>query len=527
MSNNSKKRPSRQINRRHQIEAAKITWQEEADRLDSAKATLNYKDAPWAEFLAIIPNDNVGTITCSEIIALQDQYKIHQKNKELIWSEDNAIDELNKLHAIVHPGQTYVLTEEENASGYKDFALESKASLKDFYEDEIITCIDGVERSKADVWLKSSKRRKYRRIIFDPSFPGHINGHYNLWKGFTKIPMQGSAELYWNHTKENICSDNDESYQYVRKWLAYIFQRPKELHTGLVLCGSQGVGKNSFVEPLGVLLGLHYTPLSSLHELTSNFNNHLKNAILIHANEALWGGHKKEIGIIKAMITDRRCLIESKGKDRVEFDNVKHVILSSNEDWPLHLDPDNRRFFVFNVSDKHKEDHQYFKAIQYELDNGGYEALLYDLLHEDITDFNPRRLPSTSNAFDIQMRSADSAYRYLYEALCEGGFSIGRSDDDVSHEGRGTTESPVWQGPIPKDTVYADYVLWCQKDGEHTLSKEQFGRVIKKTIVSVKDIRPGGGRRLRCYEFPSLRKSREEFCKAFKEKIERIFEEQS
>ena len=42
-------------------------------------------------------------------------------------------------------------------------------------------------------------------------------------------------------------------------------------------------------------------------------------------------------------------------------------MLSSNEDWPVHLDPDDRRFFVLKVSEKHKEDHMYFNAISDEL----------------------------------------------------------------------------------------------------------------------------------------------------------------
>ena len=138
--------------------------------------------------------------------------------------------------------------------------------------------------------------------------------------------------------------------------MAYVFQRPDKVHTAIVICGSQGVGKNSFVEPLGILLGSHYVLLNNIFELVSNFNFHLKNAVLIHANEAFWGGNKKEIGTLKAMITEETCLIEGKGKDRIMVKNYKHVIMSSNEDWPVHLDPDDRRFYVLRVSKNHKED---------------------------------------------------------------------------------------------------------------------------------------------------------------------------
>ncbi len=70
-----------------------------------------------------------------------------------------------------------------------------------------------------------------------------------------------------------------------------------------------------------------------------------------------------------------------------------------------------------------------------------YEALLHDLLHEDLKGFNPRKLPSSSASFPIKMRSADSAHRYIYDALNQGGFSIGLLPDN---------DLPVWQEEIPK-----------------------------------------------------------------------------
>ena len=216
------------------------------------------------------------------------------------------------------------------------------------------------------------------------------------------------------------------------------------------------------------------------------------------------------------MITEETCLIEGKGKDRIVVRNFKHVILSSNEDWPVHLDPDDRRFFVLSVSDKHKEDHAYFEALCDELNNGGYEALLFDLLHEDLSKFNPRQMPPNSVSFSIKLRSGPSAHLYLYEVLIDGGFSIGSDPKDGS---------PVWQGQIPKDSVYEDYLNWCKKSGEGTISKAIFGRILKRLIISIEDIRPGGELRVRCYKLPTLRQAREDFAKAHKQEPWRIFED--
>ena len=518
MHNNNISKPIKQRKPSHsqQLESAQDQWKQEAEQLDLEKSDLGYKDISLETFLALVPDSTLDTAKQSQILAIQEKYKEHLERQKILWAEDDVVAEFNNKHAVAHVDQTYILTEKINTLGSKDFSLESRQSFRTYYEDETIVCMDGTERSKADIWLKSPKRRKYKGIIFDPTTTESKDGYYNLWKGFARQPVQGECTKYWAHVKDNICKGDETAYLYLRRWLAYIFQHPDRVHTAIVLCGSQGVGKNSFVEPLGILLGAHYAPLSSITELVSNFNYHLKNAVLIHANEALWGGNKKEIGTVKAMITEETCLIEGKGKDRIVVRNFKHVILSSNEDWPVHLDPDDRRFFVLNVSDKHKEDLAYFKAIGDELANGGYEALLYDLLHEDLGEFNPRKMPSNFDSFSIKLRSAESAHRYIYEVLIDGGFPIASESDD---------DSPVWQAQISKDFVYGDYINWCKKSSEDTISKAIFGRILKRLIISVEDKRLGGEWRVRCYKFPTLRQAQQDFAKAFKEEPWRIFDD--
>ncbi len=533
MSNYSKnaRAAQRNTNRYKDTKDAQKEWHETTVQLLKDKKELSYECFTWDAFLELNPEVMVIDVAKKVLVTdLQVRYKDHVAKKATLWAEDDVVEELNKKHAIMHTDQTSILTEKINALGNHDFVFESRQSFKTLYENQLVFCSDDVWRSKGDIWLKHPERRTYRGVTFNPTTTEHVGDRYNLWTGFKRNQKEGDCSLYWEHVERNICGGNKELHDYVRKWLAYIVQYPHKLHTALVLCGSQGVGKNSFVDPIGELFGQHYTVLSSMHELVSNFNYHLKHAVFIHANEALWGGHKKDIGTVKAMITDATYLIEGKGKDRIMMPNFRHLVISSNEAWPVHIDPDDRRFVVIQVSDARKEDHLYFKAISTQLNDGGYEALLYDLLHEDLTDFDPRRLPASNNAFDIKMLSADSAERYIYEVLVEGGFSIGGGGDDKNNKKADTkrTDSPAWQGPIPKEDVYADYSNWCSKTGEgKTVNAAMFGRVLKKLIPSVEDTRckpqPEAKSRIYCYEFPSLEDTRKEFCKSFKAKYETLF----
>ena len=73
------------------------------------------------------------------------------------------------------------------------------------------------------------------------------------------------------------------------------------------------------VEAIDKLLGSHYAPLANLDQILGRFNSHLKNAILVLADEAIWGGNKREIGALKALITEPKMFIEGKGKDGRAF----------------------------------------------------------------------------------------------------------------------------------------------------------------------------------------------------------------
>lgn len=53
----------------------------------------------------------------------------------------------------------------------------------------------------------------------------------------------------------------------------------------------------------------------SLDHIVGRFNSHLQNSFIIFANEAIWDGNKKEIGALKALISDPTIFIEGKGKD--------------------------------------------------------------------------------------------------------------------------------------------------------------------------------------------------------------------
>ena len=415
-----------------------------------------------------------------------------------------VVQELNQYLAIVHTKSTYILFEKAPT----DFVLDSKVSMRAYFNTDLVE-IEGKLIKKFDVWFNNPKRRVFKNIIFDPRIPGHQNGEYNLWKGFAYQPIQGDCSLFLEHMRNVICGESEKHYEYLLNWCAYLVQKPWEIGTSVLLRGLQGTGKGVFVHGLGTLFGHHYAQLASLDQILGRFNSHLQHSILVLADEAIWGGNKKEVGALKALITEKRQFIEAKGKDGYWIENHKHLIVSSNEDFVVHLDADDRRFFVLDVSSQRKEDIAYFKAIENQLKSGGYEALLYELMSRDISCFDPRIMPDNFAGFDIKMMSATSIERFLYSALKDGCWDIALAEPSY----RFATD-------ILSDRFYTLYGNWCDWTHEKTLGREIVGIRIRKIFPSTlkkKSSREENPKRPPFYIFLSFEECRRDFERFFKQ----------
>jgi len=208
-----------------------------------------------------------------------------------------------------------ILNEETDPlSGAPTVSFSNQAGFKLRYSNQRVT--DGGRTFDwGSYWLQATQRRQYEKLVFAPG--ESPTGCFNLFRGFGVEAKKGGCELFKAHMREVICSANDEFFRYVFRWAAHLFQKPAELPgVALVLRSGEGTGKNWFAATLGKLVGqAHYVQLNSMIQLTGRFNGHLRDALLVFANEATWGGDKTAEGALKAMITDPDSTVEMKGRD--------------------------------------------------------------------------------------------------------------------------------------------------------------------------------------------------------------------
>jgi len=316
-------------------------------------------------------------------------------------------------------------------------------------------------------WLEHPNRRQYAGVSFVPNGPDVLPGNIkNLWLGFAVQPKQGNCDLILKHITEVLANGDVDYANYILNYLAWTVQNPdRQAEVVLIFKGSEGTGKGLLGRLIMDFFGSAAMHISSSRHLVGNFNAHLDGTVALFADEAFWAGDKAARGAFFALITEPYLTVERKGIDAKQVINRLHIIMATNEDWVVPAEYDSRRYAVFEVSDKYKQSSTYFRCIYDQIDNGGREAFLFELLHRDICDFHPRHIIKTK-AFRDQVINSLGPMPSWWLGLLEDGFI------------------PVELGSAPKNVITSGSIHahdslhdWMRK------GDQRFGRITKRQIA--------------------------------------------
>ena len=270
-------------------------------------------------------------------------------------------------------------------------------------------------------WLRHPDRRQYRGLIFEPGSDREIDGRLNLWRGWGVEPKTGQWPRMKAHINEVLAGGDTSLATYITNWMAWAVQHPAErAQAAVVFKGKRGTGKGTLGNALCHIFGQHGSHISSAEHLAGRFNGHLRDACFLFADEAFWPGDRAAEGSLKRLLTEPDLFIESKGKDGIKVPNMLHVMMASNDDWVVPAGEDERRYAVFAVDAKYKQNERWFGPLNSEMENGGYEAMLFDLLRYDIGNWHPRRVPATAALLEQQSRGLNAEDAWWCELLETG-----------------------------------------------------------------------------------------------------------
>jgi hypothetical protein len=386
-----------------------------------------------------------------------ERYALRQIERAREENVNPTLRILNERHAVIaNWGGDCCVIEEQHDPVMKRSRLTSQsfANFKKRYDNQRVQVgVDANDNPRTapmgSWWLSQGMRRQYDTVVFAPG--RDVEGSYNLWRGFAYDARPGDCSLFLAHVRNVVCGGNEDHYRYLMRYLARAVQCPGEPgYASIVLRGKEGVGKGFFVTRFGRLFGRHFVQVTSAKHLVGNFNFHLWDCVVLFADEAFRARDKQAEAILKTIVTEETLQIEKKGKDTITAPNFLHVFMASNEEWVIPAGYDDRRFFVLDVSDAHQKDYNYFGAIDAQLEDGGYAALLHHLLTYDVGEFNVRDIPETEALKTQKELSLGSAEDWWMSKLLDG-----RLDD--SHE--------EWGPRILRENLLYDFTQHVAKFG--------------------------------------------------------------
>lgn len=369
-------------------------------------------------------------------------------------------------------------------------------------------------------WLAHKKRRDIRRLILNPEQPcGYdpATKDYNLWQGWGvnehKPDEKHSWDLLKAHIQKVIAKNSQHQRDYVLNTLAFWVQHPATIpEAALVLIGGQGSGKGTVLWAMVQLFGRHGIHLYAPRQIVGNFNAHLKDKLFIFADEALFAGDPRIVGVLHALITEPRVVIEPKFQEVFDLPNFRKLGIATNEQWAVPASIDARRFAVLEVSEEVKQDERYFGRIKRQLEAGGLQAMLYDLRRRDITGFHPRQIPKTGGLWDQKRLSFDPTTEWWFDCLVNG----------YVHP-----SEPKWPRRIPCSVVQSIVLESCDAHQRRALDTK-IGLTLKKLCPSISKFRTLASddtalrskKRAMHYRLPDLTACRKFFEKAVMQQIE-------
>lgn len=197
----------------------------------------------------------------------------------------------------------------------------------------------------------------------------------NLFQGFQhadserKEPTeeeQKGIDMYWKHVKEVLCSDNEKSFIYFKKWICKMLMGNK-MKTALYLKSKQGSGKGIIVRFLmDKVVGKKNSYYAGTNKcIIGDFNGELQGKTLLFLDEMSCKSSTEWLqasNVLKSMITEPDLEMRIKNKTNFNCENFLSIIIVSNHN-VVQLEDSDRRYACLDVNNDKMGDTEYFKEL--------------------------------------------------------------------------------------------------------------------------------------------------------------------
>tara|TARA_R110000787_G_scaffold73525_3_gene163939 strand:- start:1214 stop:3520 length:2307 start_codon:yes stop_codon:yes gene_type:complete len=337
-------------------------------------------------------------------------------------------------------------------------------------------------------WDMDEQKREYNGVVFNPYSNKELDKtpitHYNLFKPFVSKRIENATKPVWflDFLKENIANGKEDSFNWLLKYVAQLFQRPDDnIKLILVLRGESGIGKDTFIEILEKLMGklnnyVHRTAKVS-DIFGDGFNSDLKNKLVLQLNEMEGIDGIKAKEQIKDQATAEFNNIKEKYIPNMKQKNNTRIIVSSNNNSPVQYSFDERRFVMFKCSSKNKQKTDYWSEIYENMNNQDILDNLYTyLLNIDISSWRPfDDRPQTEEHKKAIINALPVYIKYMKEIIDTNITESNDSDDGYDSDGDDRDiyiKTKTGNLLVQPKSLYTDYSKWAVDN--YLLTEGQF-----------------------------------------------------
>lgn len=262
--------------------------------------------------------------------------------------------------------------------------------------------------------------------------------------------------------KNDWCQSNGlrTGSDYLKCWIASMFQYPEEPLPYLFFYGEQGTGKSIFPEAISLLLTQGYTRADAALISQSGFNAELEGKILCVIEEVDLHSNKNAYNRIKDWVTGREILIHKKGSTPYHTVNLTHWIQCANDYKFCPIFQGDTRIVVCNVPTLEKEipKREIIQLLEAEAPDFVAEILQLELPRSP-TRLNIPVVETSDKIFAAQANKSDLAV--FLEEMAE-----------------------PCDGSIIKFSVFYDrFMEWIDPNELHKWSKTRVGRELPRVYV--------------------------------------------
>lgn len=258
-----------------------------------------------------------------------------------------------------------------------------------------------------------------------PYGPFYADGIVSIFQGYKyniidkeNVKME-LIDPFLAFIREVIADNDDNVYDYVINWVSFILQHPGvKTETAIVLKGSQGTGKNTFTNVICELMsGYSCKNITDMQAITGQFNTIIENKMMLVLNEVKNAGDDRmaNFDTLKSVLSDDSIVINAKGLDHRDADNVANIIMCTNNDYPVKVELTDRRYCILRVNGDHVGDFKYFERLHSLFTNEFYDHLLSYFIHHDIKGFNTRNIPETEARHALRDVNITSFDEWIFE----------------------------------------------------------------------------------------------------------------